>query len=135
MSVAELVEIPVPAGSPRVVVLKDDTPFTSSAKPILRLMYAFIIAYSCAVSYLTGCPWWSMLAFYAVEYVIFFLWHAQAHHRLPWLPFNEACYRKHKEHHWTIYPPKHFFGVPGSQVAKQTVGMIEYLKAKGARTQ
>ena len=111
--------MPVPAGEPLINVLSDSSILGVSAYSILRYMYAALLAYSLLVSYVTSCSWYTMLVFYVVEYIAFYLWHWQAHNRVWWIPFNEACYKKHKEHHWETYPPKDFYGTRKIKIGKE----------------
>jgi sterol desaturase/sphingolipid hydroxylase (fatty acid hydroxylase superfamily) len=115
---ADVVKLIVPAGERPINVVNDTSVLEVSAYSILRYMYAALILYSFLVSYVTGCFWYTMLLFYLVEYIAFYLWHFQAHHRVWWIPFNEGCYNKHKEHHWELYPPKDFYGARKRQTSE-----------------
>jgi hypothetical protein len=112
------VKLAVPEGEPPINVENDASVLGVSAYSILRYMYGALLLYSFLLSYLTGCAWYTMLIFYAMEYVAFYLWHWQAHHRLWWVPFNKTCYKKHKEHHWELYPPKDFYGTGKRNIKK-----------------
>ena len=107
---ADVVKLAVPSGEPSINVENDASVLRMSAYSVLRWMYVALLVYSFLVSFLTACPWYAMLLFYFVEYLLFYFWHWQAHHRISWIPFNEGCYQKHKEHHWELYPPKDFYG-------------------------
>ena len=107
---ADVIKLPVPTGERPINVVNDSGIFGISAYSILRYMYAVLLLYSFLVAYATDCYWYTMLVFYFVEYIAFYFWHFQAHHRIWWIPFNEGCYKKHREHHWEIYPPKDFYG-------------------------
>jgi hypothetical protein len=75
-------------------------------------MLTALCAYAALASAVSGCAWYSMLCFYALGLAAFWLWHAQAHHKLAWVPFNTKCFEYHSKHHWVTYPPKYFFGSP-----------------------
>ena len=77
---------------------------------VLPLYVMVLLAYTHSVAWAVGCPWWSMLAYYWAFMLAFYLWHYQAHNRVAWLPFNAACRAFHHVHHWTNFPPDHFFG-------------------------
>ncbi|CAF3514577.1 unnamed protein product [Rotaria sp. Silwood1] len=137
---ADVVKLPVPTGEPSINVENDASILGVSGYSILRYMYATLITYSFIVSYMTGCCWYTILLFYFVEYFAFYLWHWQAHNRLWWIPFNEGCYKKHKEHHWELYPPNDFYGVrerqtdqmssPASSVDPLPISWWDYMRHK-----
>jgi hypothetical protein len=110
---SDSIVLPVPLGTPQVVVENDPSMCGLSAVSILRYMYTTIFLYSYLISYLTGCPWYTMIAYYVLAYVIFYAWHYQCHHLIWWVPFNKSCYQAHKEHHFEVYPPDAFFGRKG----------------------
>ena len=73
-------------------------------------MWGSILLFSVTVSRITGSHWWEMIAQYVALMLCFYAWHWQAHRHLPWVPFNTQCKQLHMEHHWSIYPPKLFYG-------------------------
>ncbi|CAF3690130.1 unnamed protein product [Adineta steineri] len=133
----DVIKLPVPSGEPPINVEDDETVLGVSAYSILRYMYLALLVYSFLIAYITQCSWYTMLVFYFVEYILFYLWHWQAHHRIWWIPFNEGCYKKHKEHHWEIYPPKNFYGIlkpPINQTNRNTdplpISTWDYMRHK-----
>ena len=51
-----------------------------------------------------------MFLFYETFMLAFWVWHYQAHHKLSWIPWNTACRKYHKNHHWIEFPPDAFYG-------------------------
>jgi hypothetical protein len=133
MSEVKIAEIPVPEGLPKVTVIDDDSITGTSAISILRYMYLAIVVYSITVSYITNCPWYSMILYYVWGYVAFYAWHYSVHHRLRYVPFNKKAYEVHKTHHWKVYPPAEFFGKVGEKVPNQT--WMQYFNPKDWVTQ
>jgi hypothetical protein len=131
MSQVEIINISVPSGALPVTVVKDYSIFQLSAASILRYMYGALFLYSYLISCITGCAWYAMLLYYVAEYVVFYAWHWQAHHLIWWIPFNKQCYKTHKEHHWSIYPPNDFYGKDATNTTIPTQSWLQYYNPLG----
>lgn len=101
------ISIPVPTGEAPVIMAYSKI---LVATPIIKWMYLSISIYSLLVSFWAKSAIYTIPIYYLIVYCAFYLWHWQAHHLIWWIPFNKACYKKHKEHHFVTYPSYAFFG-------------------------
>ena len=72
--------------------------------------FAIIFTYSYLINKLTGCSMIITPISWFIDMMIFYAWHVQAHHKIKWIPFNEACHNWHNLHHQRFYPSKYFYG-------------------------
>lgn len=71
---------------------------------------SMIILYSWITVQLTGTSLWTTPISWFVDICIFYTWHTQAHHVLPWIPFNNFCHKCHDLHHFHFFPANNFYG-------------------------
>jgi hypothetical protein len=91
------------------VILKDITAF-GRAQGVGIYLFGTILFAWIAVRFIEDAKWYSTPASLLTDLVIFYIWHVQAHYRIPWLPFNDVCHRVHHYHHYNVYPPNDFYG-------------------------
>jgi hypothetical protein len=88
---------------------------------VQNAVWVLVIGYSigCSLLFNNVAPY-SMIIFYFLGLLAFYLWHTQAHYKFFW---NRTCYELHKKHHWVYYPPSQFFG---TEEAKRLWPVDEY---------
>ena len=85
-------------------------PLTDIYTKVIPVYILSLLSYSLIVSWYTSYPWYTMIAYYGLFMLCFYVWHYQAHHRIPYVPFNKECHKYHHIHHWVTYPSHQFFG-------------------------
>lgn len=84
---------------------------TREAMMLFFPIYFVGISIFVAVSvYFTNTSYFTTPLSLLVDLLVFYLWHYQAHHDLPWVPFNKKCREYHHIHHELIFPPGKFYG-------------------------
>ena len=79
---------------------------------IIHVMYASLLTYSILASMATGSAWYTQVVFYFVYMLEFYVWHWMAHQK-----FTGRMHQLHSAHHFTHFPPNHFYGKPGTDQA------------------
>lgn len=77
----------------------------SNLFPMKLSMYSALVGYSAFVSVVTGCPQFTMVAYYFTGLTLYYAWHRTAHNR-----YSGAIHDVHMIHHWHNFPPHDFYG-------------------------